>query len=94
MNLDLRIFFDDLHQAGIYTWSYLHDLGEHKLTYSRQYIRRLRERGLSRDPPPRKELRGGRNHGKSLERRGEDQDLTRGHEDSCRDTSCDHIHHK
>ena len=45
-----RLKFDDLHQAGIYTWPYLYDLGLHKLSYSRQYIRALRARGLSREP--------------------------------------------
>ncbi len=46
----LRIKFDDLHQAGLYTWPFLYELGTHKLSYSRQYIRELRERGLSREP--------------------------------------------
>lgn len=27
----VRIYFDDLHQAGIYTWDFLHDLGIHKV---------------------------------------------------------------
>lgn len=27
----VRIVFDDLHRAGIYTWDYLYDLGSHKV---------------------------------------------------------------
>ena len=42
--------FDELHKAGIYTWPYLYDLGMHKMSYSRQYIRALRDKGLSRYP--------------------------------------------
>lgn len=45
-----RIEFDDLHQAGLYTWDYLYGLGVHKLSHARAYIRQLRERGLSREP--------------------------------------------
>ena len=48
-----RLFFDDLHQAGIYTWPYLHDLGLQKLSYSRRYIQALRGKGLSREPAKR-----------------------------------------
>ncbi|PRW57806.1 DUF971 family [Chlorella sorokiniana] len=47
----VRLEFDDLHRNGIYTWPYLHELGQHKLSRMRQYIRTLRERGLSREPP-------------------------------------------
>lgn len=57
-----RLEFDDLHRTGIYTWPYLHELGTHKLSRMRQYMRALRERGLSRDPPrlrPRRPPAGG-----------------------------------
>ncbi|KAI7844084.1 hypothetical protein COHA_002225 [Chlorella ohadii] len=47
----VRLEFDDLHGTGIYTWPYLHDLGQHKLSRMRQYIQTLRERGLTREPP-------------------------------------------
>lgn len=52
-----RLEFDDLHRTGIYTWPYLHELGTHKLSRMRQYVRALKERGLSREPP---RLRPGR----------------------------------
>lgn len=45
-----RLSFDDLHNTGLYTWAYLHDLGHHKFSRAKQYIQRLREQGLSRDP--------------------------------------------
>lgn len=45
-----RINFDDLHSTGLYTWDYLHDLGQHKFSRAKQYIAALREQGASRDP--------------------------------------------
>ena len=53
-----RLEFDDLHSSGIYTWPYLRELGQHKLSRMRGYIRALRERGLSRDPPRLRARRG------------------------------------
>lgn len=47
----VRLSFDDLHSHGIYTWPLLHDLGSHKLSRMRRYLRALGDRGLSRDPP-------------------------------------------
>lgn len=49
-----RVSFDDLHNTGIYTWDYLHELGGSKFTRAKQYIRALRQQGLSRDPRTRK----------------------------------------
>eukprot|EP00271_Cylindrocystis_brebissonii_P002893 TRINITY_DN13650_c0_g1_i1.p1 TRINITY_DN13650_c0_g1~~TRINITY_DN13650_c0_g1_i1.p1 ORF type:complete len:159 (-),score=11.37 TRINITY_DN13650_c0_g1_i1:561-1037(-) len=49
-NYAIRISFDDLHDTGIFTWPHLYDLGEHKLRHMREYIRRLRAAGLSREP--------------------------------------------
>ena len=46
-----RIRFDDLHSTGLYTWPFLYTLGSSKLSRAKAYIRQLRERGLSRDPP-------------------------------------------
>lgn len=46
-----RLSFDDLHSHGIYSWPFLHELGSHKLSRLRRYIRALRAQGLSRDPP-------------------------------------------
>eukprot|EP00879_Flechtneria_rotunda_P006608 GHRR01006944.1.p1 GENE.GHRR01006944.1~~GHRR01006944.1.p1 ORF type:complete len:160 (+),score=41.81 GHRR01006944.1:1445-1924(+) len=49
-NYAIRVSFDDLHSSGIYTWEYLHDLGQHKYSRAKQYIRLLRQYGLSRAP--------------------------------------------
>jgi DUF971 family protein len=49
-----RLSFDDLHNTGLYTWDYLQELGQHKYSRAKQYIQRLREQGLSRDPRQRK----------------------------------------
>lgn len=49
-NYAVRIKFDDLHDTGIYSWSYLHELGvEHDRRW-RAYLAALAERGLSREP--------------------------------------------
>lgn len=45
-----RIVFDDFHDTGIYAWSYLYELGAHKLSRSRAYLRALQQQGLSRNP--------------------------------------------
>jgi len=42
--------FSDGHETGIYTWEYLHFLGEQQDELWRQYERRLAEAGASRDP--------------------------------------------
>eukprot|EP00878_Enallax_costatus_P005506 GHUV01005778.1.p1 GENE.GHUV01005778.1~~GHUV01005778.1.p1 ORF type:complete len:158 (+),score=40.57 GHUV01005778.1:128-601(+) len=49
-NYAVRISFDDLHNTGLYTWDYLHDLGTNRFNKAKQYIRALRQQGLSRDP--------------------------------------------
>jgi hypothetical protein len=43
-----RIKFDDLHQSGLYTWTYLHELGRNKYHRIKEYLRRLHTDGLSR----------------------------------------------
>jgi DUF971 family protein len=49
-NYAVRIIFDDLHDTGIYSWSYLHQLGvEHDKRW-RAYIDGLDANGLSREP--------------------------------------------
>jgi DUF971 family protein len=49
-NYAVRITFDDLHDTGIYSWSYLYQLGvEHEERW-RRYLDALAERGLSREP--------------------------------------------
>jgi DUF971 family protein len=53
-NYGIRIAFDDLHNTGIYTWNFLHSLGELKFHRMRQYLQALKDQGLSRDPPRKK----------------------------------------
>jgi DUF971 family protein len=49
-NYAVRITFDDLHDTGIYSWSYLRQLGvEHDRRW-RQYLAALAASGLSREP--------------------------------------------
>jgi DUF971 family protein len=49
-NYAVRIMFDDLHDTGIYSWSYLHQLGvEHDLRW-RAYTDALAANGMSREP--------------------------------------------
>ncbi len=49
-NYAVRIRFDDRHDTGIYTWTYLYELGvEHDARW-RAYLAALAERSLSRDP--------------------------------------------
>jgi DUF971 family protein len=49
-NYAVRLVFDDLHDTGIYSWDYLHELGrEHEQRWAR-YLDALAARGMSRDP--------------------------------------------
>ena len=49
-NYAVRIKFDDLHDTGIYSWSYLYQLGvEHEKRW-REYRDALAANGLSREP--------------------------------------------
>lgn len=49
-NYAVRIKFDDLHDTGIYSWSYLYELGVEHGQRWRAYLAALAERGLSREP--------------------------------------------
>ena len=49
-NYAIRITFDDLHDTGIYTWSYLYDMGTNLDAIWSSYIDALEAAGLSRDP--------------------------------------------
>lgn len=48
-NYAVRIVFDDMHDTGIFTWPYLHELGSEKATRWQAYLDELSEKGLSRD---------------------------------------------
>ncbi|WP_117191264.1 gamma-butyrobetaine hydroxylase-like domain-containing protein [Rhizobium terrae] len=52
-NYAVRIGFDDGHDSGIFTWTYLRELGEQGEELFAAYERELAEKGLSRDPPQR-----------------------------------------
>jgi len=41
----IKIFFDDKHKSGLYTWHYLYDLGTHHEEYWADYLQRLKEAG-------------------------------------------------
>ena len=50
----IRIAFDDLHDSGIYSWAYLHQLGREYADRWAEYEQALAAKGLTRDPPKRK----------------------------------------
>ena len=47
-NYAIRIRFDDGHDTGLYSWSFLHDLGRSHDDHWSSYLRELAEKGLSR----------------------------------------------
>ena len=47
-NYAVRILFDDGHDTGLYTWSYLHELGREQDAVWERYLKALETRGLSR----------------------------------------------
>jgi DUF971 family protein len=49
----VRIVFDDMHDTGLYSWSYLSELGREQAVKWASYLGELEEKGLSRDPPGR-----------------------------------------
>jgi len=49
-NYAVRIDFDDLHDTGIFTWQYLHELGREQESRWARYLKELQDRGLSREP--------------------------------------------
>lgn len=48
----LRIFFDDGHKSGIYSWQYLLELAENHDRYWQDYLDRLAAKGYRRHPSP------------------------------------------
>jgi DUF971 family protein len=49
-NYAVRIVFDDLHDTGIYSWSYLYELGIEQEQRWRDYLAALDRAGASREP--------------------------------------------
>jgi DUF971 family protein len=49
-NYAIRIKFDDLHDTGIYSWTYLHKLGIEQEQRWRSYLDALKARGVGREP--------------------------------------------
>ena len=52
-NYAVKLFFDDLHDTGIYGWAYLYRLGAEQRERFDAYLKDLAAKGLSRDPPGR-----------------------------------------
>jgi len=46
----IKIDFDDGHDTGLYSWSYLRLLGEHQDKIWQEYLQRMKAAGASRDP--------------------------------------------
>ena len=47
-NYAVRIYFDDGHKSGIYSWEHLYDLGANQDRHWQDYLRRLQEAGYKR----------------------------------------------
>ena len=48
-NYAVRLMFDDMHSTGIYSWSFLRDLGLRQDEIWTQYLSELASKGLSRE---------------------------------------------
>jgi len=44
----VRIWFDDGHKSGVFSWQYLQELGEHQAEYWQDYLDRLAAQGYRR----------------------------------------------
>jgi DUF971 family protein len=49
-NYGVQIIFDDGHDSGIFSWTYLKELGENHETLWKTYLDKLKDAGRSRDP--------------------------------------------
>ncbi len=49
-NYAVRLVFDDLHDTGIYSWDYLHEIGREREQRWDVYLNALKAKGLGRDP--------------------------------------------
>jgi DUF971 family protein len=50
-NYAVRLEFDDMHSTGIYSWTFLHDLGQNADQRFQSYLDDLAAKGLDRDRP-------------------------------------------
>jgi DUF971 family protein len=50
-NYAVKIGFDDMHATGIYSWTFLHDLGVNAERRLQDYLDDLQAKGLDRDKP-------------------------------------------
>ncbi len=50
-NYAVRIGFDDMHNTGIYSWAFLHDLGFNATVRFQEYLDDLAVKNLDRDKP-------------------------------------------
>lgn len=48
-NYAIKLIFDDGHDSGIYTWSYLHELGHDQEKLWQEYLDALRNAGKTRE---------------------------------------------
>jgi len=48
-NYAVRIHFDDMHNSGIFSWTYLFELGNERDKHWGTYLRELEEKGLRRE---------------------------------------------
>lgn len=48
----LKLIFDDGHDSGLYTWAYLHELGQNQDVLWQDYLKQLEAAGESREPRP------------------------------------------
>ena len=49
-NYAVKLSFSDGHDTGLYSWDYLHELGEKQESSWKSYLARLEQAGASRDP--------------------------------------------
>ncbi len=49
-NYAVRLAFDDMHSTGIYTWTYLRELGVNRDKYWQEYLDELKAKNLRREP--------------------------------------------
>lgn len=46
----IKIYFDDGHDSGLYSWDYLYDLASNQAALWQDYLKRLAEAGYQRQP--------------------------------------------